>query len=387
MASTKTSEGSVNPREEASVDGSTDESEGEEEKELFTVDEHLLLGFLSLHGDKNCRLTPVPHKVQGFTKEEMSDIIGNAHSGQYCVAFYHDDQIQLLHSVFMKDTTVYACSTRGTIDESLVAFNLDKLVNPMEGLSSPDSFKGGETTSGQQKDRGKRVPTSTDLINFEVKDIENFVSEHKIIDIPPSAARKVPTPASMILIHSCFYSLLVKGAGAAGDIYGWTLSALDALEQVQEAARATPLGSQLDPLIYYLLATSQRLNTKEDLVTEVDPKFVSANLQTQLMKLKMKYFRFIASSLPSDEVPVIADAVTVLVAETDPVAKTDPDPVAETDPDPIAETQPVVTTPEVLPPLPKKKKQKTRFVSGIGGGNSLGGLSWGSISASRGGTA
>ena len=86
-------EGSVNPREEAkgSADGLTEESKGEEEEEHFKVDEHLLLGFLSLHGDKNCLLTPVPHKVQGFTKEEMSNIIGNAHSGQYCVAFYHED--------------------------------------------------------------------------------------------------------------------------------------------------------------------------------------------------------------------------------------------------------------------------------------------------------
>ena len=182
------------------------------------------------------------------------------------------------------------------------------------------------------------MPTSTDLINFKVKGVKKFVSKHKIIDIPPLAARKVPTLASMILIHSWFYSLLVKGAGAAGDIYGWTISALDALEQVQEAARASPLGSQLDPLIYYLLATSQRLNTKEDLVTEVDTKFVMANLQTHLMKLKMNYFRFIASSLPLDEEPtagavapgpdpVIVDAVTDLVAETDPVVKTDPDPV------------------------------------------------------------
>ena len=96
------------------------------------MDEHLLLGFLSLHGDKNCLLTPVPHKVQGFTKEEMSDIIGNAHSGQYCVAFYHEDQIQLLHSVFMEDTTVYACSTRGSINEALVAFKVKDLVEPME---------------------------------------------------------------------------------------------------------------------------------------------------------------------------------------------------------------------------------------------------------------
>ena len=145
-------------------DGDDDDEDDETEEEVgekkFTTNERLVVSYMVHTNPKH--LTPVPEGDQtgeGFTKEEMVKIINNSDQ-KYCLVVHYYGMIELFHSVFVDGDTVFACTSRGDVDDQWTKFDLSQLLKPMKGLDSWDLFDQG------QRVRKHRILTITDLTSL-----------------------------------------------------------------------------------------------------------------------------------------------------------------------------------------------------------------------------
>ena len=204
------------------------------------------------HAEAEYQLSsPVPAHISGFQLDEIRSLLTST-AQKYCAAIHFQKFILLAHSLFMIGNNTYACTSKGSIDgDSYVKFENAKFHFPMIGLEDCAFFSSTEAN-------GRKLPTTSDLIASE--DVSSFASL-SLNEVTVQEAIKAARLPTILLLSGEVYHGLVTLVCESDWKYGFSYSVLDMLNHVKSVAKGEDCSEQYDPLVYFLLATHQGLNS------------------------------------------------------------------------------------------------------------------------------
>ena len=160
----------------------------------------------------------------------------------------------------------------------------------MQGMEDDEFFSSKEVN-------GRKLPTTNDLIAAE--DVDSF-ADLSLSEVCGQEGIKSARPPSILLLSGDVYHGLVSSVCGPHPTYGFSCSIPEMLTYVKSAAQEEGRPEQYDPLVYFLVATHQGLNSTISWLGEASAS--ASNLISKKFAVHKKAFlRYQMEELPTDK--------------------------------------------------------------------------------------